>query len=162
VAAPGPDAYGVHLGRGMERLCRDASPIGVKKLPGFPIWKDAWVLEPDLVIDPGTPAWKASFLRKNAAFYTEHEALLESWLERWGYLEDFPASRRKFEWQAQDAASLDDTIMHLRPSGVRAKRATYVPALVAITQTSILGDLRRGSPHERLPSPEPARVVRLR
>ena len=129
---------------------------GVKKLPGFPIWEYAWVLKKDLVIDPETPAWKANFLRKNATFYTEHEALLESWLERWNYLEDFPASRRKFEWQAQGAASLDETIMHLRPSGLRAKRATYVPALVAITQTSILGDLRR-----RLSPREAARLQSL-
>jgi DNA (cytosine-5)-methyltransferase 1 len=129
---------------------------GVKKLPGFPVWEYAWVLNADLVIDPETPAWKANFLRKNAAFYTEHEALLENWLERWNYLEDFPASRRKFEWQAQGAASLDATIMHLRPSGLRAKRATYVPALVAITQTSILGDLRR-----RLSPREAARLQSL-
>jgi DNA (cytosine-5)-methyltransferase 1 len=129
---------------------------GVKKLPGFPIWEQAWVLERDLVIDPETPAWKANFLRKNAAFYTEHETLLESWLERWDYLQGFPASRRKFEWQAQGAVSLDETIMHLRPSGLRAKRATYVPALVAITQTSILGDVRR-----RLSPREAARLQSL-
>jgi DNA (cytosine-5)-methyltransferase 1 len=122
---------------------------GVKKLPGFPIWKDAFVHQDDLVIEPGTPAWKAGFLRKNAAFYTEHQEILETWLSRWNYLDDFPESRRKFEWQAQEAASLDDTVMHLRPSGLRAKRATYVPALVAITQTSILGDRRRRlSPRE--------------
>ncbi|MDQ6933809.1 MAG: DNA cytosine methyltransferase [Actinomycetota bacterium] len=122
---------------------------GVKKLPGFPVWKDAFVLEHDLVVDPSTPAWKADFLRKNAALYTEHQSILESWLARWNYLEDFPPSRRKLEWQAQDAKSLYDTVMHLRPSGLRAKRPTYLPALVAITQTSILGDrLRRLSPRE--------------
>ncbi|MBA3430469.1 MAG: DNA cytosine methyltransferase [Actinobacteria bacterium] len=122
---------------------------GVDRLPGFPVWKDAFVHESDLVIDPGTPAWKAAFLRKNSVFYTQHQEVLESWLERWDYLNDFPVSRRKFEWQAQDAPSLDETVMHLRPSGLRAKKPTYVPALVAITQTSILGDRRRRiSPRE--------------
>lgn len=122
---------------------------GVEKLPGFPVWVDAWVHEDDLIVEDGTPDWKANFLRKNSAFYTKHRILLEEWLERWNYLRDFPASRRKFEWQAQAATSLDETVMHLRPSGLRAKRATYVPALVAITQTSILGDRRRRlSPRE--------------
>ena len=122
---------------------------GVEKLPGFPVWVDAFIHQDDLVVPPGTAAWKATFLRKNAAFYTEHQELLEAWLSRWNYLRDFPASRRKFEWQAQDAKSLLDTVMHLRPSGLRVKQATYAPALVAITQTSILGDRqRRISPRE--------------
>jgi DNA (cytosine-5)-methyltransferase 1 len=122
---------------------------GVDKLPGFPVWVDAFEDEADLIVEDGTPDWKANFLRKNAAFYTRHKPLLEDWLSRWDYLRDFPASRRKFEWQAQGAASLADTVMHLRPSGLRAKRATYVPALVAITQTSIVGDRRRRlSPRE--------------
>jgi DNA (cytosine-5)-methyltransferase 1 len=129
---------------------------GVKRLPGFPVWVDEWVHEADLVIPFGTPAWKENFLRKNAAFYTEHQATLELWKARWDGLADFPASRRKFEWQAQHAESLEETILHFRPSGVRAKRATYTPALVAITQTSILGDQKR-----RLSTKEAARLQGL-
>lgn len=114
-----------------------------EKLPGFPIWADNWVHIDDLRIPKGTPAWKENFLRKNAQFYTDHRVVLNKWLKKWNHLEDFPASRRKFEWQAQDAASLWETVMHFRPSGIRAKKATYVPALVAITQTTIVGKQKR-------------------
>jgi DNA (cytosine-5)-methyltransferase 1 len=122
---------------------------GVEKLPGFPVWVDAFTSIHDLVVDPTTPRWKANFLRKNAEFYTEHRAVLDGWLDDFEGLAGLPASRRKFEWQAQDAASLADCIMHFRPSGIRAKKPTYVPALVAITQTTILGTpLRRITPRE--------------
>ena len=113
------------------------------------MWVDAFVHEDDLFIPEDTPRWKANFLRKNAEFYTQYRAVLDPWLEEFNGLADLPASRRKFEWQAQDAATLEECIMHFRPSGIRAKRATYVPALVAITQTSILGSpLRRLTPRE--------------
>ena len=114
-----------------------------EKLPGFPIWADAWVDIKDLKIPRGTPDWKKIFLQKNAQFYTDHKSTLNKWLKKWNYLEDFPPSRRKFEWQAQDAKSLWETIMHFRPSGIRAKKSTYVPAMVAITQTSIIGKQKR-------------------
>ena len=113
------------------------------KLPGFPIWAGDWVHIDELKIPRGTPVWKRNFLEKNAMFYTEHRTVLNKWLKKWNYLEHFPPSRRKFEWQAQDAETLMETIMHFRPSGIRAKKATYVPALVAITQTSIIGKQKR-------------------
>ena len=117
--------------------------LGDKSLPGFPIWANDWVLEKDLKIPKGTPDWKENFLRKNAEFYTTHRVVLNKWLKKWNNLEHFPPSRRMFEWQAQDTKTLWETIMHFRPSGIRAKRATYVPALVAITQTSIIGKQKR-------------------
>jgi DNA (cytosine-5)-methyltransferase 1 len=114
------------------------------RLPGFPLWADAWQLPDEVDIDSGTPKWKADFLRKNAGFYEQHQDFIDKWTTRWNvYGDSFPPSRRKLEWQAQDTKSLWDTVMHMRPSGIRAKRATYLPALVAITQTSILGPLRR-------------------
>jgi DNA (cytosine-5)-methyltransferase 1 len=117
--------------------------LGNKSLPGFPIWADEWVLEKNLRIPKGTPDWKENFLRKNSEFYTAHKTLLNKWLKKWNNLEHFPPSRRKLEWQAQDAKNLWETIMHFRPSGIRAKKPTYVPALVAITQTSIIGKHKR-------------------
>lgn len=125
--------------------------------PGFPIWVDDWVTEPNLVISPEIPQWKANFLRKNAALYTKYQREFDNWLEKHKVLTDlFPPSRRKFEWQAQDAQTLWECVMHFRPSGIRAKKATYLPALVAITQTSIIGPLRR-----RLSTREAARLQGL-
>jgi DNA (cytosine-5)-methyltransferase 1 len=126
-----------------------------EKLPGFPLWSDSWVLPRHLEFEAGTPVWKIDFLQKNANFYAEHKIAIDIWKKKWK-ISDFPASRRKFEWQAQDAQSLWDTVMQFRPSGIRAKKATYLPALVAITQTSIIGPERR-----RLTTREAARLQGL-
>lgn len=112
------------------------------RLPGFPIWVDAWVEERALAIPDGTPRWKELFLRKNAAFYTQHRSVLDRWLKEHQVL-SFPPSRRKFEWQAQQETSLWNCAIQLRPSGIRAKRMTHLPALVAMAQTPILGPRRR-------------------
>jgi DNA (cytosine-5)-methyltransferase 1 len=125
-----------------------------KKPPGFPIWVDAWVELSKLNIPAGTPRWKELFLQKNAELYTANKREFDSWLAKHEVLsEKFPASRRKLEWQAQNAKSLWDCVMHFRPSGIRVKKATYLPALVAITQTSIYGPQRR-----RLTSSEAKRL----
>lgn len=121
-----------------------------RRLPGFPLWADEWCLVEELYVEPSTPAWKADHLRKNAEFYTAHREVIDRWIEKWGVHSDrFPPSRRKLEWQAQDTPRLWDCVMHFRPSGIRAKAPTYLPALVAITQTSIVGPReRRLSPRE--------------
>lgn len=125
--------------------------------PGFPIWADHWIDTSKLRIGKDVPEWKANFLRKNAELYTAHKKDFDKWLKKYGVLTDaFPPSRRKFEWQAQDATRLWDCVMHFRPSGIRAKKPTYLPALVAITQTSIIGPLRR-----RLSTREAARLQGL-
>ena len=127
-----------------------------QRLPGFPLWRDHWVHLDELEIEPDTPAWKRDFLLKNSRFYTEHQHAIDAWLKDWDDLEDFPPSRRKLEWQAQDTPRLWDCILHMRPSGIRAKRPTYVPALVAITQTSIIAQRGR-----RLTTREAARLQGL-
>lgn len=141
-----------------------------RPLPGHPIWADAWLDFPEMtridweaetrpvvptrvsmpVVDPTLPKWKQDHLRKNYDMFERHFQAIIPWAHYWGiYTDRFPKSRRKLEWQAQETKSLWDTVMHFRPSGIRAKKATYLPALVAITQTSIVGPReRRLSPRE--------------
>ena len=128
-----------------------------RRLPGFPLWADSW-RDPSSAAPPvDTPKWKADYLLKNHAFYSAHQQFIDAWASRWGvYSEAFPSSRRKLEWQAQDTPRLWDTVLHFRPSGIRAKAPTYLPALVAITQTSIVGPRRR-----RLTTREAARLQGL-
>jgi len=115
-----------------------------KRLPGFPLWADAWNPLAQLRIADGTPKWKIDFLQKNAAFYDEHRQFIDMWVSKWSiYTDAFPASRRKLEWQAQDTRSLWETVIQFRPSGIRARQENYLPALVAIAQTSIIGSQRR-------------------
>ena len=128
-----------------------------RRLPGFPLWADEWVHIDELQVPRGTPTWKADYLRKNAEFYTAHQEVIDQWAAKWDvYSDKFPASRRKFEWQAQDTKRLWDCVMHFRPSGIRAKAPSYLPALVAITQTSIVGPRER-----RLSTREAARLQGL-
>lgn len=127
--------------------------IDTDSLPGFPIWHDEFKIRP--TIPPDTPEWKRDFLVKNSIFYAEHRAFIKNWQKmswlpgREYRVKDFPASRRKFEWQARDAQPTSEErdlwklTLHFRPSGIRVRPATYLPALVAITQTSIIGSRRR-------------------
>lgn len=121
------------------------------RLPGFPLWADAWVPESswDPLLLQALPRWKSDILLKNARFFDEHRDIIHDWQKANKHFSSFPESRRKLEWQAQDTQSLWDTVMHFRPSGIRAKAPTYLPALVAITQTSVIGSRRRRiTPHE--------------
>jgi len=113
----------------------------IEKLPGFPLWADDFVIDPKL--PRSLPDWKKDFLVKNSSFYKEHKKVIDAWKKRHDNLKGLPASRRKFEWQAQDASSIWECVIQFRPSGIRVKKSTYLPALVAITQTSVIGSRRR-------------------
>jgi DNA (cytosine-5)-methyltransferase 1 len=130
-------------------------------LPGFPIWTEYFVQKPRHVVD--LPAWKRDFIEKNFIFYqesVERRRVIDRWLKRkWGpckqTLREFPQSRQKFEWQARtvqprrEDRDICQLLVQFRPSGIRVKPATYMPALVAINQTSIIGSrMRRITPRE--------------
>jgi len=126
--------------------------IPLDVLPGYPLWVDAWVDAP--VVDDSMPEWKVRFLQQNSDFYRANREFIDAWLGRsWDQngtrVSQFPASRRKFEWQARrlhptrKGRTIWNLLIQLRPSGIRVKAADYFPALVAMTQTSIVGQLKR-------------------
>ena len=116
------------------------------------------------------PQWKIKFLRQNREFSIQLWSRLDPlWLRAWldelywvsnpdGSQTARPASQQKLEWNAKDAPlDLWGLIAQLRPSGIRVKRPTAVPALVAMTttqiplvSTSLTGDTtRKSQPHFR-------------
>ncbi len=51
------------------------------RLPGFPLWADAWVPERSwdpLVLDT-LPRWKSDILLKNARFFEKHRNIIRDW-----------------------------------------------------------------------------------
>lgn len=83
------------------------------------------------------PAWKQSFIRQNRAFYWANHAWIVPWLEEWKPW-SFPSSLQKFEWNAQGGERrIDNYVLQVRASGVRVKRTTTAPSLIAMTHTQV-------------------------
>ncbi|WP_285269215.1 DNA cytosine methyltransferase [Kaistella rhinocerotis] len=114
-------------------------------LPGFPVWADR-LRELDMTEDlEEKPKWERTFILKNNELYIKNREFLDGWLKKSDNIKLFKGSKAKFEWQAGkvDNPTLWNTLMHFRPSGLRVKQPSHFPALVAITQTSIVGERRR-------------------
>lgn len=119
--------------------------IKVSRLPGFPVWSDC-LCELDSKEDLSQyPNWKKNFIIKNNQLYLNNKEFIESWLVKARRHPLFFGSKAKLEWQAGQTKHPDiwKQIFQLRPSGIRVKTNTYFPALVAIVQTSIIGQRRR-------------------
>jgi len=119
--------------------------IKCDKLPGFPIWSDYLCdLNPNEDLSQ-YPDWKKNFILKNNELYQANRAFINEWLPRARRCPLFFGAKAKLEWQAGQYKhpSLFDHILQFRPSGIRVKVGTYFPALVAITQTSVIGCRQR-------------------
>ena len=122
--------------------------IKCDKLPGFPVWADSLCSLGDnhLVKDWNhLPKWMQNFIIKNNELWKDNKDFIADWLPRAYKNKNFFGSKAKFEWQAGDTKKPNvwNHIMQIRPSGLRIKSETYFPALVAITQTSIVGKRKR-------------------
>ena len=119
--------------------------IKVDKLPGFPDWSDRLCdLDPEEDLTQ-YPSWKQNFIQKNHELYINNRKFIDDWIKRAKLNPLFFGAKAKLEWQAGQTKHPDiwNQIFQLRPSGIRVKVNTYIPALVAIVQTSIIGSRRR-------------------
>ena len=86
------------------------------------------------------PDWKIGFIKRNREFYSRHRNWLDSWMEK---IKEFPSSFQKLEWNCQErdprkeVRRIRDYVIQIRASGVRVKRKTTAPSLVAMTATQV-------------------------
>lgn len=111
------------------------------KVIGFPVWYDYFYKKN---AEDEMPDWKKEFIRKNKDLYNRNKQFISKWEKKYNYLEDFTPTQRKFEWQAgTKISSIWEGVIQSRPSGIRVKAPTTLPALVAIVQIPIIGKLKR-------------------
>jgi DNA (cytosine-5)-methyltransferase 1 len=81
------------------------------------------------------PKWKERFIRINRDFYSENRHWIDPWIPR---IREFPSSLQKLEWNCTgDDLNIWQYVIQFRASGVRVKRRTTAPSLVAMTTTQI-------------------------
>jgi len=81
------------------------------------------------------PKWKKDFIRQNRQFYLANKGWISPWLEK---ILKFPSSLQKLEWNVQGGErDIWKYVLQFRASGVRVKRRTTAPSLIAMTDTQV-------------------------
>lgn len=81
------------------------------------------------------PHWKVLFIRQNRELYQRHKRWIDGWLPD---ILEFPPSLEKLEWNCKgEERCIWKYVIQFRASGVRVKRPTTAPSLVAMTTTQV-------------------------
>jgi len=81
------------------------------------------------------PKWKIDFIRQNRNFYQEHKTWIDPWLPK---ILVFPSSLQKLEWNVHGGDyDIWKYVLQFRASGVRIKRRSTAPSLIAMTSTQV-------------------------
>jgi DNA (cytosine-5)-methyltransferase 1 len=81
------------------------------------------------------PEWKIQFIEQNRQFYHRHRAVIDPWLPS---IMSFAPSFQKLEWNWKGGPrDLWKAIIQFRASGIRAKRPSAAPSLVALTTSQV-------------------------
>lgn len=83
------------------------------------------------------PRWKQTFIRQNRQFFSDNQSWIVPWMNEWQpWL--LPQSLQKFEWNAQGGERrIDKYVLQVRASGIRVKRTSTAPSLIAMTSTQV-------------------------
>lgn len=85
--------------------------------------------------DTKFPKWKIGMIKRNREFYQKHKKILDPWITK---IKEFPSSFQKLEWNVGDEKrDMNKYIIQCRASGIRVKRPTTSPSLVAMNSTQI-------------------------
>ena len=81
------------------------------------------------------PDWKIDFVRKNRDLYRKNGKWIDDWKDE---LLDFPPSLQKLEWNCKGGErNIWKYVIQFRASGVRVKKPTTAPSLIAMTVTQV-------------------------
>ena len=81
------------------------------------------------------PDWKIDFIRKNRNFYRRHKDAITRWLPS---ILSFAPSFQKLEWNCKGCErDIWKLVIQFRASGIRVKRPTTAPSLVAMTTSQV-------------------------
>ena len=120
------------------------------KVIGFPIWINSFGVgiddEEDFLIDQGyydMPDWKKKYVDNNRKLYMSNRKFIDNWIVRHNMMDRIKLFK-KFEWNCGiDVDDIRNAVIQIRQSGIRVKRPTYYPALVAIVNTPIIFDKQK-------------------
>lgn len=85
--------------------------------------------------DRAFPRWKQRFIQQNRDFYAVNRDWIDPAIKG---IRSLPSSYQKFEWNAQgEERTLWNYVVQFRASGVRVKRPTSAPSLVAMTDSQV-------------------------
>jgi DNA (cytosine-5)-methyltransferase 1 len=81
------------------------------------------------------PKWKVDFIRKNRNLYQQNKAWIDEWMPQ---ILEFCPSNQKLEWNCKGGErDIWKYVIQFRASGVRVKRPSTSPSLVAMTTTQV-------------------------
>lgn len=111
------------------------------RIIGFPIWSDEFGKKYSL---KKLPEWKQNIINRNRKLYIKYKKDIDIWFKKWDVRKNFTPTNRKFEWQAGTSMdSVYEGIIQFRTSGIRVKRPTESPSLVAMDHRPIYGPEKR-------------------